>query len=72
MFDITPILKQPFTVMNSLNVQNSEIIEMDGKKYRCIRKPNNNNDFGQWEYFYNGQWHDVLNFQLRKELNKKL
>ncbi len=40
------------------------------ENYRCVRKPDNKNDFGQWEYLYNGAWKDVVNFSIRAELNK--
>lgn len=56
----------------NMEVQNSDTIKMDGKEYRNVRLPRSENDYGQWEFFYNGAWHEVLNYDIRKQLNKKL
>ena len=50
----------------------AETIKMDGKEYRCVRPPRSEADYGQWEFFYNGKWHEVLNYGVRKQLNEKL
>lgn len=47
-----------------------EEVKMNGKTYRCTRKPTSENDFGGWEFFINGQWKTVLSFGIRKDLNK--
>ena len=41
------------------------------KTYRCILKPSSKHGFGRWEYEYNGKWHEVVNYQIRAELNKQ-
>ena len=43
---------------------------VSGRNYRCTRKPRSNEDFGEWQFEYNGKWHKVLNYTIRRELNK--
>lgn len=49
-------------------------LENDGKKYRCTRKPESKTDAGQWQYYYTmksgKQWHEVVNREIRFNLNK--
>ena len=59
-------------MVSTLSVKNAETIKMDGKEYRCVRPPRSEADYGQWEFFYNGKWHEVLNYGVRKQLNEKL
>ena len=44
---------------------------VNGRNYRCVREPRSNLDFGRWEFEYKGKWHEVINFGIRKELNKQ-
>jgi len=44
---------------------------VNGRNYRCVREPRSNLDFGRWEFEYKGNWHEVINFGIRKELNKQ-
>lgn len=50
------------------------LVENDGKKYRCTRKPESKTDAGQWQYYYpmksGKQWHEVVNREIRFNLNK--
>lgn len=43
---------------------------VNGRNYRCVRKPDNDIDLGRWEFEYKGIWHDVKNMLIRRELNK--
>lgn len=38
--------------------------------YRRISAPKTGDKYGKWEYYFNGLWRNVLNFQIRFELNE--
>lgn len=46
-----------------------ETINYNGKTYRCVRPSEHPNDFGRWDFFYKDQWHEVVSFGIRSELN---
>lgn len=43
---------------------------VNGRNYRCVRKPDNDIDLGRWEFEYKGNWHDIKNMKIRRELNQ--
>lgn len=45
--------------------------ENNGKLYRCVRPPVNNNDLGGWEFKYKDNWHRLISMQMRIDLNIK-
>ena len=49
-------------------------IQANGKIYRQTEPPRNKRVSGRYEFFYpfpNGkQWHNVLNYQIREQLDK--
>ena len=59
-------------MVGQASVRNADIIKMNGKEYRVKRAPRSENDYGEWEFLYNGKWHEVLNYDIRKQLNKEL
>jgi hypothetical protein len=64
------IAKQLDLFSNEAAPQGLHLCSVSGRNYRCIRKPDSNLDLGRWEFEYKGNWHDVLNRQIRSNLNK--
>jgi hypothetical protein len=64
------IAKQLDLFSNEAQPKGLHLCSVSGRNYRCIRKPSGKHDFGKWEYEYKGNWHEVLNYQIRVDLNK--
>lgn len=48
-----------------------KVKEIINKKYRQTKRPVFN-VLGRYEYFYNGKWHTVKNWQIRADLDREL
>lgn len=55
--------------MEKSDENNSLPIEYNGNIYRCVRRSESGNDFGKWDFLYNGKWHEVISYPIRSELN---
>lgn len=48
------------------------LIRYNDREFLCLQPSKSDNDFGVWLYRYEGEWHKVVNYQIRYQLNKLL
>lgn len=47
-------------------------INLNNKKYRCVRKSSGVSFGGRWQFKYKDKWHEVINYSIKIKLNKIL